>query len=763
MSNGTAIENFEAYVYARDNGHLEFIKKAKMCEDFFAGEQWEEAIKLRLQAQKKPVLTFNKTLSTVATILGEQLSNRADIAYLPSNGGNPETADALNVVFLQIQANNDIVWHESEVFADGVITSRGFFDVRLDFDDHMKGEVRVTHLNPVNVVIDPDAESYDPDDWNEVFVTKWMDLDSIAEMYGKEHVKVLEHRAESSLPLGFDSIDRLQNTFSGPDRIVDQVGSQDNQPIRRRYRVIERQYRKYGKIKVFVDPFTGDTREAPAGWSPQKVNQFAAEIGVEVVDKFAKRIRWTVSVDDVLLFDEWSPYTSFTIVPYFPYFRRGRTIGVVENLVSPQELYNKVRSQILHVINTTSNSGWKLRQNSLRNMTVEELMQRGADTGLVLELNDPSDAEKITPNPIPTGLDRVGFEANEDMKDISGVSDSLRGFDRADVAARAIEAKQQVGSLNFAKPLDNLAKTRRILARVVLNLVQQYYTEERLIQITGNRLTAQSQEVTVNEAVPTGEIDGETGEPVVEIKNDLTLGEYSVRVTSVPHRESLQQGAFQQVLEMRREGIPVPDDVLVELSALPNKGEVAQRIKELQGGGETTPEQQQLAQLEVAAKEAEIQQMQAEAQERQANAQLRLVKAQLDQIEAEQAQQGQNDPQLAKVQGELEIKRQQLELETQELQKKLEILEKEFELKQETARRQLLLERAMRAEQLDIQRTQAEGQVAVQMERADNDREVAEKKVEADARVKAKQAAASGRGEVSSGGRSKDAGKSSGS
>lgn len=47
------------------------------------------------------------------------------------------------------------------------------------------------------------------------------------------------------------------------------------------------------------------------------------------------------------------------------------------------------------MVNTTANSGWKVKRNALANMTVDELEQRGAETGLVVELDDVSNLEKI--------------------------------------------------------------------------------------------------------------------------------------------------------------------------------------------------------------------------------------------------------------------------------------------------------------------------------------------------------------------------------
>ena len=121
-----------------------------------------------------------------------------------------------------------------------------------------------------------------------------------------------------------------------------------------------------------------------------------------------RKVRWTVTADTVVLFDDWSPYDHFTLVPFFPYFRRGKPFGMVRNLLSPQEQLNKITSQELHIVNTTANSGWIVESGSLSGMTADDLEEHGAETGLVLEYNRGSTPPgKIPPNQIPTGLDRI--------------------------------------------------------------------------------------------------------------------------------------------------------------------------------------------------------------------------------------------------------------------------------------------------------------------------------------------------------------------
>lgn len=599
-------ENFDRYAYCRDNGHLRFIAKANKCDDYFAGMQWDPIIQKRLERQGKPVLTINKTLATTAAVMGEQLRNRADISFKPSNGGTEAVAHTLNKVYISVTNANKLDWKEANVADDGFITSRGFYDVRVEFDHQMRGSIVVRSLNPRNVVLDPDAEDYNPDEWKDVIITKWVTLDDIERIYGKAKAKEIK-AGGTALPYDYDSVDRSHQSFGGfvmpPDN-----ATHDDSNTARKYRLIERQHRKLRYALHFVDAATGDLRLVPENWSTARAKQVAKKVGIELVNRRVEQIRWTVTCHNTVLHDEWSPYKHFTVVPYFPFFRHGRTIGIVENILSAQDLLNKTSSQELHIVNTTANSGWKVKTGTLRNMSVEDLEDRGAETGLVVELDNVTDMEKITPNTVPSGLDRISFKADEFIKEISGVSDSARGFDRADVAAKAIQAKQAAGSINLAKPLDNLARTRHLLAERILNLIQTYYTEERIINITGNTLEAKTEQVKINEMTPEG-----------IIVNDLTIGEYDVIVTTAPARNSHQETQFQEATRLRELGVNIPDSILLQNSSLENKAEIVANQQQ-------TPEQQEydrrMQELELREKEVEIQERETKAMMNRAQAEL---------------------------------------------------------------------------------------------------------------------------------------------
>ena len=83
----------------------------------------------------------------------------------------------------------------------------------------------------------------------------------------------------------------------------------------------------------YVDQVTGDKRPVPYDWTEKKKKKFADDYGLYIIEQTMKKVRWTVTADTVVLHDDWSPYDHFTLVPYFPYWRRGKPFGMVRNLI----------------------------------------------------------------------------------------------------------------------------------------------------------------------------------------------------------------------------------------------------------------------------------------------------------------------------------------------------------------------------------------------------------------------------------------------
>jgi hypothetical protein len=561
------------YMLALRRGHQSYQQQAKICENFYlgSGRQWTDQDKQQLEAMGRPTLEENVIFATINTVIGYQTQSRMDVAYKPREEDDQGISDILSKITMYVTDQNKFPWKESQVFSDGLIQQRGYFDVKMDFNENVYGDISIETLDPLDVLPDPDSKSYDPDDWADVMVTSWMSFDDIKETYGLKKWREIENNISAEADFGRGSLEEERNKFGTTNNYsAFYTDSNDIQHAR----LINRQFWKVQNRDFYFDPKAGDLYPVPDDIKPKDRIKFAKDNGYEIIKKVTKRIRWTVSTRDVVLFDEWSPYDHFTIVPYFPYFRRGVTLGIVDNLIKTQEMLNKVYSQILHVVNTTANSGWIVEENSLVNMDTEDLVDVGSQTGLILEHRKGSaPPAKIEPNQVPTGLKDLVTSGIDLIRLISGVSETFQGGKGPEVSGTAIQSRVHQSAIQLAAPIDNLFRTRNMVAERILKLIQGFYTQERTFMITGHDENGKP----VNTAVKINQEDPSTDDPT--LINDVSVGKYDVVIADVPTQITFQNAQFSQAIELRKYGVMIPDAEMVRMSTLSRKNEIATQLE----------------------------------------------------------------------------------------------------------------------------------------------------------------------------------------
>lgn len=578
----TVQSQYQNYRFCYDNGHSDWLRTAKTCFDFYSNKQWDPKDKAKLEREGRPALTLNVIESLVRSMQGIHRSLRNDVRFVPVADASMADATLRNQTWLHIQQQNDFDYLESHVFKKGLIMGRAYYDTRMKFDENLQGEVCITSPRSQDVVLHPSVDEYSSKTWPEVFIRRWVSANDIEAQFGKDKAK---HIMNSPIPDFYD----YEDTF-----MAQQMGNLPYyqhhhidtmlMPHNRGHLLLDRQYIKVKRKEHFIDLKTGDTSEIPENWERNRIAAFLEKVpGVSTIKRDVKTICWAVTAGGIVLHEEDSPYKNFTIVPFFPSFIDGITMGAVESLIDPQRMYNKVTSQELHIINTTANSGWKVRRGSLKNMTIQELEQVGAKSGFVAELDDIAQMEKITPNSTPQGHDRLSFKADAIMRNLSGISNQGRGFAREDVAGEAIMANQAAQDINFADWLSNLHYSKVLVARNCMDLAQTYYTETREIMINrGTALAPEMESVVLNQpapqeqGMPMGAPDQPAPPPT--LLNDMARGKYSCVLVPSPMRTSMAEGDFKLLLELRQLGIGIDDKLLIELSPAINKTQIMDKL-----------------------------------------------------------------------------------------------------------------------------------------------------------------------------------------
>lgn len=579
--------------------HEPWATAAKQCVQFVEGKQWtDEERKLR-ELQKRPVLTINKIAPLVRLVEGYHRNNRTDIKYLPGDDGTgtEEASEAITHIVKTISERNQVPYIDAEVFLEGLMGGRGFFDHRISFDDNDLGEAVVSNPDPFSVFLDPDGDAYDLNKGNFVNVARWISIDEIDAVYGpaaRALVEPLVHRSgyagmPSSLIDLHDEITPWR-TFGGEEEgnlasgyeIMESYLSNVVDPLRKNIRLVESQYWVRATNRYFLDLETGQRHMIPDFWKKDRIDKVLAFFEykysgmgrvspIRAVARPGKRVRWTTMIGDFVVFDSWSMYPRFTVTGFFPYWRRGQTRGMVHDLIDPQREINKRRSSEIEIVGRTANGGWKYHETSLDPDQERALDLYGSMPGFKLKWKGNNEPKEINPSPPPTAMERLERSGVQDLREISNVNEYLQGIsDRAE-SGRAITARQRQAVIGLQSYMDNFQRTKEFNGRLLLDLIQGFYTEERVIRTLGE--DGAEIRTIINQRDAAG-----------RVVNDVTLGRYSVAIDETPLSASFMSQQFDELMELvEKQILPVQAvmDVAIEVSTLPQKDTIKRRVQQV--------------------------------------------------------------------------------------------------------------------------------------------------------------------------------------
>lgn len=563
----------------RTRGGDDYARRARRCEDFYLGGglQWRKEDRAMIEGEGRPCHEINDVMSAVNAAGGYQIANRMDVAYLPLGGGTDEyLAKVFSKFAKHCLDGTGYRDRETEVFLDGLIQQRGFFDMRMDYSRNSKGDLVVSALDPLDVGIDPDAREYDPDEWTDATIARWLTERQIEGLYGKAAAAHAKEHGNAMGRYGHQGLDRpaVPRAQFGDDLgQYEWYGAGMSYQVSGdlvRYLIIERQSNEFQQTLVGEYP-TGDLKIFDG--QPREVIAAAIQQGVLIAKRRIRRVRWETVLPDAVIYNGIVPYEHLTIIPYFPYFRRGRTRGMVDNAISPQEMTNKFVSQYAAVVNTVANSGWQLEKGQLTNMTTAQLERKGSMTGVILERQPgTSPLEKIQPNQVPTGIEKMIQFGADGLRRVTGVNESLMGSGDQEMSGIAIQSRQFAAQQQLAIPLWRLSQTRRMIADRLLKNIQRFMIDERVARITGTDEfgTETHTMLPVNQVQPDG-----------SVLHDMTLGSYEIVVTEQQINVTYDNSQFEQVKTLAKDfGYKVPPSIALRYSTLTDKQEVGQALND---------------------------------------------------------------------------------------------------------------------------------------------------------------------------------------
>ncbi len=582
--------------------HRNWAERAKTCVDFFEGRQWTE--KQLTERKGRPSFKWNMIAPLVRLIMGYHGNNKTDITFQPGSDArsSEDVAKVLSMVEKAIAKGSALEFVDVEVFMDGLLSGRGFYDTRLDFEDNDLGEIKTKAIDPFSTYIDPDADTYDLNETaSYIQQARWTSIDEIEGALGKQVAELVRPFTMGQTPLAplstmavNDEITPIRAFGEKEDMISDwwetfySLSGEFVDTHRKTIRIIETQYKVRERRNVIIDLETGDKKTLPENWNREKIEKvlfYCEQIGNPCIvqPRMVERIHWTTMAGDVILYDAPSMYEGYTTTGYFPYFRRGMTRGMVEDLVDPQLNKNKHRNAEIEIVSKTANGGFKYHESSLSPKQKLLLKKFGSQPGFNLEWKGEKEPKVIEAAGSALKHERLEKKDDDDMRSISGINESALGeLDRVQ-SGRAIEARQRQAVMSVQTYMDNQKRSKMLLGNLHLSMVQNHYTEQRLFRIMGE--DGKFVPLLINKA----ELDPATG--VQRVLNDITVGKYTAIVDPSPLSATFANAQFEEMLLLLEKMgpalgpvMPMFADLIMDMSSLPRKDEWIERFKQVMGG-----------------------------------------------------------------------------------------------------------------------------------------------------------------------------------
>lgn len=613
-----------------------------MDADFYDSMQWDPEDAQALRDRGQMPLVYNEVAPMVDWVIGTERRARVDWRVLPRTEDDVEMADTKTKVLKYVSDINRVQFVRSRAFADAVKCGVGWIDDGVR-DDPTQDILYSKYEDWRNVLWDSSGYEMDLSDARYLFRWRWVDED-IARMMFPGRTSAIASAVEEAAHYTTDGWEE-DTWYSPSDMNATKTGTlyaagmgQIADAKRRRVKLIECQYRKPDNVKLVAD---GPLKGAVFNEGDQALAQAIANSGSTIIDKVMMRVHVAVFTESHMLSAGASIYrhNKFSLTPIWCY-RKGRDrlpYGIIRRVRDIQQDLNKRASKALFLLNTNQIIADEGATDDWDNLRSEADRPDGLiikKAGKDLTLRRDTDAA--------TGQIQMMTLDAQSIQKSAGVSQENLGRQTNAVSGEAIKARQLQGSVVTTEPFDNLRFATQASGEKQLSLTEQWYTQEKVIRLTGTKGALDW--VRINQ--PEVQADGS-----VRFVNDITATMGDFVVSEQDYAGTLRQVMFESLNQMASR---LPAEVSLRLmtiamdfSDLPNKDEVAEAIRKLTGDRDEnkpmTPEEAAQAEQQMQA-QAEALQMQREqsmlALEEQ-RAKVREVNAKATKMEADAMESGQ--------------------------------------------------------------------------------------------------------------------------
>lgn len=618
------------FFYEREKQAANRLEQS-MDADFYDNQQWDPEDAAIVKARGQMPLVFNEVAAMVDWLIGTERRTRVDWRVLPRSEDDVKLADVKTNVLKYVSDINRVPFNRSRAFADAAKVGVGWVDDGAR-DDPTQDILYDRYEDWRNVLWDSACYELDLSDARYLFRWRWVDEDVALLMFPERRDQILAAMDESMSTEPEEDTWYLGNKVEASGVLYASGAGVMVDAKRRRIKLIECQYRKPARVKMVAD---GAFRGAFLDQNDAVLAEQVAREGATIIDKIAMRVHVAVFTEAHLLALGPSTYrhNRFSLTPIWAY-RRGRDrlpYGAIRRVRDLQQDLNKRASKALFMLNTNqiiadsdAVDDWELAREEADRPDGVITKKRGSE----FTLRRDTDAA--------TGQVQMMTLDAQKIQNAVGINNENLGRQTNAASGEAIKARQLQGSVNTTEFFDNLRLAVQIQGEKQLSLVEQFYTEQKVLRLTGAKGRIEWVKINQPEMQPDGS---------VRFINDITTAAADFIVSDADYAGTLRQVMFDSINQLAQR---LPPEMAIrlfllamEFSDLPNKDEITDALRRMIGerdpDKEMTPEEMQQAEEQMAM-QAEAMQLQREtamAALEEARAKVREINARADKLMAE--------------------------------------------------------------------------------------------------------------------------------
>ena len=574
-------------------------------EDYKDGDQWTPEEIALLEERGQAPLVFNLCKQSIKWLTGTERRTRVDFKVVPRKKEHGNAAEEKTNLLKFISDFNRAPFRVSKAFERAVTSGLGWLEESVNSDPSDEA-VDVREVSWRFVWHDPFSREDDLSDARYLFVEKPIDLDLAQAMF-PEHKEALRHAADNMLlTQGEEHDELLTNPY-----LYDRDGGRTYIAGEESWNSVGRRQRVKMRSIWYREPMNCQVVRGDGAWDGAVYNQddetlrWVIEQGLgELVDSMKMVMHHAVYCDNILLVEgKQSPYwhNKMPLTPVWCYRRErdGMPYGVIRGMRDPQDDYNKRRSKALHIL-----SAERVIMDEGAVDDLDEFREEVAKPDAIIIKKANKDLRLVNQSTLAAQHIEMMHSSEAFIQSSSGVTDELMGRQTNAQSGKAVEARQNQGVATTMDIFDQLRQTLQLTGEKQLRLAEQFFDEDRMVRILGDR--ARASFVNVSE------------EGVFFSKSDFVVDEQAFQAST---RHSMFEAMIEMVRGLDSQIAIQLLDLVFDLSDLPQREEIVARIRTI--NGQQDPDHE-MTEEEVAEQQQQKQQQQ-ELQMREVEANLQLL------------------------------------------------------------------------------------------------------------------------------------------